>query len=284
MDYQDALPEQTLSADQDATHEQALSVDQAPSTPPSASNRVVDGDTIKHWSRRRIATGAALWAAGVLLLVAVSFAAQDFAEFPGDVGLAVWIQQLHQPVLVHIVNFSSDANWPYPAGAIAIGVVVVLLALRRVLAAICAAFAAFGADLLNVTLNGWVARPRPNNVQIHAVAHLGLHSFPSGHVTHVIAFYGFLLYLTILAVRARPTLRYWLLPIQIICGYFIIFIGPSRVLEGEHWPSDVLGGYLLGALMLTAAITLYHVLRIAWQNYRARHKKAQTEEAPHIAA
>jgi len=232
----------------------------------------VTNKEFRHWSGRRVALGSALWMVGAVLLVALCFAAHSYAEFPGDVGLAFWIQQLHQPVLVHIVNFASDANWPYPAGAIAIGVIVVLLLFRRVGGALCAALAGFGADLLNVTLNGWVARPRPNNVQIHAVAHLGLHSYPSGHVTHVIAFYGFLLYLSFVTGREHPTWRLWLLPVQVICGYFIIFIGPSRVLEGEHWPSDVLGGYLLGGLVLTAAIALYHGLGFAWQAYRARRK------------
>ena len=32
------------------------------------------------------------------------------------------------------------------------------------------------------------------------------------------------------------------------------------MLEGEHWPSDVLGSYLLASLMLVIAIALYHLL------------------------
>lgn len=248
----------------------------------SAAKRKTRGEqnVTQPWSARRIAIGLALWGVGAVLLVALSFAAHVYADFPGDVGLAVWIQQLHQPLLVHVVNFASDANWPYPAGIIAISVMVLLLALRQVRAALCAALAGFGADLLNVTLNGLVARPRPNNVQIHAVAHLGLHSFPSGHVTHVIAFYGFLLYFTIDFGRAHPAWRRWLLPIQIICGYFILFIGPSRVLEGEHWPSDDLAGYLLGGLVLVAGIALYHALGIAWQRFRARPTSPDSQALP----
>ncbi len=266
---------------QEGAFQRAENADRGAQEPSFAEGKLKgEQDITRHWSARRIAIGSALWGVGVVLLVALSLAAHSYADFPGDVGLAVWIQKLHQPILVRVVNFASDANWPYPAGIIAISVIVLLLLLRQVRASLCAALAGFGADLLNVTLNGLVSRPRPNNVQIHAVAHLGLHSFPSGHVTHVIAFYGFLLYFTITFGRAHPAWRWWLLPIQMICGYFLLFIGPSRVLEGEHWPSDDLGGYLLGGLVLVAGITLYHALRHAWQWFRARQKHTGSLSSP----
>ena len=266
LEYHDGMPQQALNADKEGQ----------PESLPPAHQTEGPGSAIPHWSRRRIVVGFALWGAGVILLVALSFAANKYPELPGDVGLAAWIQQLRQPVLKEIVNFSSDANWPYPAGIIAISMIALLLVFRRVRAALCAAIAGFGADFLNVNLNSWVARPRPNNVQIQVVAHLGLHSFPSGHVTHVIAFYGFLLYLSLVAARDHQARRPWLLIIQVICGYFLVFIGFSRVLEGEHWPSDILAGYLLGGLVLTVAIALYHALGIWWQKRRLN----QTDSHP----
>lgn len=228
----------------------------------------------RRWTRREIAVGAALWLVGLVVLAILSVFAHRYAEFPYDLPVAEWVQHLKQPVADRVVNFASDANWPTPAGIIAVAVILALLVLRRFRAAICALVAGFGADLANVTLNSIVARPRPNNVHIHAVAHLGLHSYPSGHVTHVIAFYGFLFYLCIEAARQHP--RWMLLwrAIQVVCAYFIVFIGPSRVLEGEHWPSDVLASYLLGALLLAVAIALYHALSFAWERYRSSHPRA----------
>ena len=41
----------------------------------------------------------------------------------------------------------------------------------------------------------------------------------------------------------------------------IILIGPSRVYLGDHWASDVLGGYLLGSSWLTLAVRAYLKLR-----------------------
>lgn len=219
----------------------------------------------------------ALWALGLALLALLSVFAHHEPTFPGDVGLTEWTQgldTLHAPWLVRFINFASDANWPTPAGAITISVVALLLLLRHFRAGLCALLSGFGADALNVTLNGAVARPRPNNVHIHAVAHLGLHSFPSGHVTHVTAFYGFALYLSFVELRAHPRWRILLRAIQVICLYFLIFIGPSRVLEGEHWPSDVFASYLLGALVLAAAIALYHWLGVMWE------RRQETKQGP----
>lgn len=41
----------------------------------------------------------------------------------------------------------------------------------------------------------------------------------------------------------------------------ILTIGLARVHAGAHWPSDVLGGYLLGLLWLALTIHLYRWAR-----------------------
>jgi membrane-associated phospholipid phosphatase len=40
----------------------------------------------------------------------------------------------------------------------------------------------------------------------------------------------------------------------------IILMVPSRVLEGEHWPSDGLAGLLFGGFWLLLTIQAYHWL------------------------
>jgi undecaprenyl-diphosphatase len=234
------------------------SVEQSPEDPSSEAASAKPAALT--WTRRDITLVAILWVIVAAALALLSFEAHSHAEFPGDEGLTVLIQKIQFPPLVHFINFASDANWPAPAGYTALAIILVLLVARQLSAAIAAVVASFGADLANVLLNSVVARPRPHNVHIHVLANLGLHSFPSGHVTHVITFYGFLFYLTIRFERAHPRWAPLLWVVRVICLYFMIFIGPSRVLEGEHWPSDVLGSYLLASLMLVIAIALYHLL------------------------
>jgi undecaprenyl-diphosphatase len=237
------------------------SAEQPPKGPSSpSSHAALAQPAALSWTRRDLTLIAILWGIVALALALLSLAAHSYAEFPGDEGLTVLIQKIQFPPLVHFINFASDANWPAPAGYTALAIIIGLLVARQLSAAIAAVVASFGADLANVLLNSLVARPRPHNVHIHVVANLGLHSFPSGHVTHVVTFYGFLLYLTIHFERDHPRWAPLLWVVRVICLYFLIFIGPSRVLEGEHWPSDVLGSYLLASLMLVVAIALYHLL------------------------
>lgn len=90
-------------------------------------------------------------------------------------------------------------------------------------------------------------------------------SFPSGHATITVALYGFLAYMAIrLSRNFAMQVR-----IAVITIFFSLLIGLSRILLNEHYLSDVLGGFLVGALWLTVAISVTEWLKmrnkIDWQ-------------------
>lgn len=227
----------------------------------------------------------ALWLLGALSLAALSLLAHQYAEFFFDRPITLWVQQaLRVPLLTRFINLASDANWPLPAGAAVIGATAALALLRRYRAALVTALAGFGAANVSFIINGLVARPRPVGGEIQVIANIGLHSYPSGHVSQVVSFYGFLLYLAIRARKSNavwPPLILWLLIVQAICVYFLMFIGPSRVLEGEHWPSDVLGSYLVGGLWLALMIGLYYWLGMG-QRWITSIWRAAIQRAEHV--
>lgn len=123
---------------------------------------------------------------------------------------------------------------------------------------------------INFLYNNLVARPRPGSFgeHIHVMTHMPFKSFPSGHTAWDIAFYGFLLYLSFTEPVHKWRYRWTLIPFQIIAVLIILTIGYSRILEGEHWLTDVLAGYLSGLLWTCLAIFLYRWIIIAigiWQ-------------------
>lgn len=91
-------------------------------------------------------------------------------------------------------------------------------------------------------------RPRP----IFGVITEATFSFPSGHATMAVAFYGFLVYCLGRKTKSRLIRLNWLL----IGGLVISGIGLSRLYLGVHFLSDVLGGYCLGSLWLIIGIGL----------------------------
>ena len=67
-------------------------------------------------------------------------------------------------------------------------------------------------------------------------------SFPSGHVLTYVGVYGFLAHLVEAHVDHAVARRAGVAALAGLVG----LVGPSRVQQGHHWPSDVLGSYLVG--------------------------------------
>lgn len=225
-----------------------------------------------------------LWLVGALVLLVMAVLAHGAAQFPGDAAISGALQHLRGTAVAQGLDFPSMANQPIPGAVIAFAVIIALALMRLVIEAIVTAVVTFGTDLVNVIINTVVARPRPHNAHVQTLGGLGSHSFPSGHVAHVTALFGFLLFLTLLYRHAHPERWAWLLPVQIICVYFIALVGVGRIIVGAHQPSDVLAGYLLAALTLTLAILLYHWLEAWWLRRHHHNVSAGSLKGPSTAS
>jgi undecaprenyl-diphosphatase len=100
-------------------------------------------------------------------------------------------------------------------------------------------------------MKGLVARPRPELwARLYSQ---GGSSFPSGHAVAAAAFYPLLAWVL---TRNRPRLR----PLAFfLAGCLIVFVSAGRLYLGLHWPTDLLGGWAIGAAESAAAI--------AWLRY-----------------
>jgi hypothetical protein len=93
---------------------------------------------------------------------------------------------------------------------------------------------------LNAVAKVIADQPRPSNYdpRVKPLGHAGGGGLPSGHTQNAVVIWGYL------ADRYRKTIG-WL-----IAGFLVIGIPLSRLYLGLHFPTDLFGGYLLGALIL----------------------------------
>jgi membrane-associated phospholipid phosphatase len=119
-----------------------------------------------------------------------------------------------------------------------------------------------------ITANKIVARPRPD------VSHLGgtpsTYSFPSGHTAATVVLYGGIAVIVMVATtRWWPRIVMWTLAVVLT-----VAIGLSRVYRGEHYPTDVVAGLLLGIGSLVAGV---FIIRVAGVNRSAKSDEAKIQ-------
>jgi undecaprenyl-diphosphatase len=99
---------------------------------------------------------------------------------------------------------------------------------------------------INESAKALAGQPRPfeYDPRVEPIIHAVGGGLPSGHTQHAVVIWGYL------AVQLRK-IRYWL-----FAGILMIGIPLSRIYLGVHFPTDLLGGYVLGGLILLAFLRL----------------------------
>lgn len=190
-----------------------------------------------------------------MLLIAVfmlALAAHTFTLLPGDLPLAREIQEHPSPLLLGFFEFISWFGFMPWSALTSAAVIVAMLALRLRLEAAFLVLA-LGADAIAGIIKLLVGRHRPTSDLVTVAQTLQSKSFPSGHTIHYTVFFGFLIFVLFVNFRLSAARNIAML----LLGLLIVFVGPSRVYLGEHWPTDVIGGYLIGLLYLVPLVLVY---------------------------
>jgi undecaprenyl-diphosphatase len=160
---------------------------------------------------------------------------QVSGSFPGDRGLLSWMRYPHpsQPFsfVAHAFAVLGDAVVATVSVAVVWAIVDRKLG-RRYGVLVLVAVGAVALSTILKTILG----PTPLQRSLY-VGGLVPASFPSGHVVYITSLCGLVAWFA-LARGNRP--------IFLAMGLIILGMGPFRVVEGAHWPSDVLAGYALG--------------------------------------
>lgn len=212
---------------------------------------------------RRLVAGRLTLAAAVWLAVGLSasaFVVWGFAEITEEV-VEGESRAFDRAVLLWIeANVPAWMDGPMRA-ATALGyymVVVPLLAAFSLafylrgwrLSAVMLVISTAGSVFLTTVLKGVFRRARPEVIDSGYSA--GFYSFPSGHATVAVGFYGALA--LILAYHLRGPARW---AVVLIGTAVVLLIGFSRLYLGVHYPTDVLAGFLAAPLWLVSVGGVY---------------------------
>lgn len=161
--------------------------------------------------------------------------------FAWDVTINAFIQQFRHPWLDQVMLVVTATGGT--VSVILVCCLAIWLILKHRNADMVTLLVSYvGGVLLSDLLKLAFARPRPF---INTIIAVSGYSFPSGHTTTAVVFYGLLAF------------YYWtkkLRGLAVLLIFWIIAIGFSRIYLLVHYPSDVLGAFAVGGLWIIAVI------------------------------
>lgn len=197
---------------------------------------------------------------------------QTFAGF--DVSVTTAVHKLYEIGGAFFTPFFEGISF-IGKGGICLIIMSLLLTLyrptRRFGTAMCLGLA-IGAVVTNLIIKPWVARPRPYVDQSSIFYQYWLQvgqnvesdkSFPSGHTTAAFDC------MTPVFILGNKRLKFLALT-------FAILMGIARIYLCVHFPSDVLGGMIIGILAGILAVLIAKKLPQTWYEWEFGKKEAQT--------
>ena len=214
---------------------------------------------------RRLLRAETIYAAMLIVFAVLASFAYVYRYFSWDLATARWLQSLPLPGLYPFMRSVSLFGDKWTPWALAILAFIAFMIFHLRSEAFALALSAGGGQTLNSLIKILIARPRPARDLVNVYRDMVTLSFPSGHVTFYVCFFGFLFFVAYALLPAgslarRVTLTLTALP--------VLLIGLSRIYLGAHWPSDTLGAYLLSSVWLAFSLHMYRI----WKERATFHR------------
>jgi undecaprenyl-diphosphatase len=187
-----------------------------------------------------------------IVFIVLAFIAHTVAYFPIDLTITHVVQAYHGVAFDRLMYCLSWLGFMPQVDVLGALAVISLFLAGLKWEAVATLFAECGVGI-GALVKLVVYRPRPSADLVHVFRQLPSSGFPSGHVLEFTASCGFLVFLIYTLLKpswGRTTLL-------VLFGLLILLMGVSRIYQGQHWFSDVMGAYLLGSLWLALTIKLY---------------------------
>ncbi len=219
---------------------------------------------------------AALVGVVALVLVGVLALGSTFVR-RADVNAQLGFEKLSEHQHVETL-FRAIAHVGDPAGVLIVTVMLaaVAVARSRPRTALGVGLIVLGANVTTQILKPTLARPRVTELLSGSTVPAG--SWPSGHATAVMSLV--LCAVLVSAPRWRPA-------VATAGAAFAIAVGYGLLILASHFPSDVLGGYLVAAVWVLAGAAALRAVDRRWPPRTARTAVLRLDEAltpPLVAA
>lgn len=208
---------------------------------------------------------------GLAAFAVLAVLAKANAYFSWDLRVASAVQSITLPGMEEAMHIVSLAGNGVTSWVIVVIAFFIFFAFRRRSEAFGLLLSAAGGSALNRLFKYLVARPRPTLEHVRVSGEWANESFPSGHVTFYVCFFGFLFFVALALLPKGSNVR------RVACALAalpVLLVGLSRVYLGAHWPSDTLGAYLFSGLWLAFSLDLYR----RWKHRATFHTEEEVKE------
>jgi membrane-associated phospholipid phosphatase len=226
-------------------------------------------DSLRQRAARRLLRAETLYVVMLVAFAVLAAFAYFDTYFAWDLRLERGLQHLPVPGLPEFMRAASVFGNKWKPYALTTATTILFLAFGRRSEAAGLVLSAGGSAVLNGLVKVLIARPRPTPELVNVLVDLQTQSFPSGHVTYYVCYFGFLFFVAYALLPLRSLARRAALTLTALP---VALVGFSRVYLGAHWPSDTLGAYLMSGLWLAFSLHLYRI----WKERATFHP----EEAP----
>lgn len=189
--------------------------------------------------------------------IILSWFVKTVPYFPLDLAISKSVQTINFPGFKSSMTFFSNSGWGMTLYSSLALIALSLFLLRKKLAALFIILISILDTGLFFGIANLVNRPRPSPDLIKVDFPIKVGGFPSGHVLLYTLIFGFLIYLTVINVK-NSVLKFVMI---IVFSCLIILIGVARIYSGQHWPSDIFAGYLLGSIGLAVSVFFYNLIK-----------------------
>jgi membrane-associated phospholipid phosphatase len=218
---------------------------------------------------RRLLRAEAFFLVGLAAFAVLAVLAKANAYFSWDRSVARAVQSISLPGMEALMRAASLMGDGITSWLLVGAGLLFFFARGRRSEGFGLLLSAAGGPTINRVVKYVVARPRPTMENVRVSGEWAHESFPSGHVTFYVCFFGFLFFVAFALLPKGSMAR------RLACGLAalpVALVGLSRVYLGAHWPSDTLGAYLFSGLWLAFSVEMYR----RWK-HRATFHKEETE-------